>query len=155
MRCLLHERNTNKLKFKEEQNYGKKIYKICKDVVKVTDEEVAELRGIYKEQLAYTHPLKMATVGKQHRLGDYNRKVMRKLMELKKIIENGPEEELQEDMKGYIDKAINDYEDCLKHEVGKEIRLTDKEKELIEYGYNQASLDMGWEIHEGDDGDDK
>lgn len=124
-----------------------KIYKICKDAISVTEEEIAELRGIYKEQLAYSHPLKCATAKHQHDLGNYNRKVIQKLIELKTILENGPEVEIQDDMRDCINKAIADYENNLKHETGKEIKLTDKEKELIEYGYMQAGLDMAWRTH--------
>lgn len=66
-----------------------KIYKICKDVLKITDEEVSEVREIAKGQLEYNHPLKMATTGTQHALGEYNNKVLDKLLELKAVIEEG------------------------------------------------------------------
>lgn len=66
-----------------------KIYKICKDVLKITDDEVAEIREIANGQLEYSHPLKMATVRKQHTLGEHNNKVLDKLLELKAVIEEG------------------------------------------------------------------
>ncbi|MHC1722758.1 MAG: hypothetical protein AB9836_06085 [Aminipila sp.] len=124
-----------------------KIFKICKDIIKITEEEIAECRGIYKEQLTYNHPLKMATVKKQNDLGRYNRKVIHKVIELKTILENGPEVEIKDDMRDSINKTIKDYENNLKHETGKEIKLTDREKELVEYGYMQAGLDMAWCTH--------
>lgn len=124
-----------------------KIFKICKDITKITEEEIAECRGIYKEQLAYNHPLKMATVKKQNDLGRYNRKVIHKVIELKTILENDLEVEIKDDMRDSINRTIIDYENNLKHGTGKEIKLTNREKELIEYGYTQASLDMAWEIH--------
>ena len=50
-------------------------------------------------------------------------------------------------MRDLINKAIENYENNLKHETGKEIKLTDEEKELIEYGYIQAGLDMAYIEH--------
>ena len=40
-----------------------------------------------------------------------------------------------------INKAINEYE-----EHGIKVELTDKEKELIEYGYIQCMLQVGYDI---------
>ena len=66
-----------------------KIYKICEDVLKITDEEVNEIKEIAKGQLEYNHPLKMATAGRLHALGEHNMKVLDKLLELKAAIEEG------------------------------------------------------------------
>lgn len=68
-----------------------KIYKICENVLKITDDEVSEIREIAKGQLEYMHPLKMATARKQHLLGEHNNKVLDKLLELKAVIEEGAE----------------------------------------------------------------
>ncbi len=40
-----------------------KILKICTDVMAITDEEIAEVRKIYENQLSYNNPLKPATSG--------------------------------------------------------------------------------------------
>lgn len=66
-----------------------KIYKICKDIVKITDEEIQEVKEVYEQQLSYSSPLKFATARKQHELGEHNKNVLEKLLELKAIIENG------------------------------------------------------------------
>ena len=68
-----------------------KIYKICKDILKITEEEITEVRKVYEDQLNYVHPLKMATVKSQHDLGRYNQKVIYQLLELKTILEVGPD----------------------------------------------------------------
>lgn len=70
-------------------NMENKIYKICEDVLKITDTEVNELREIARNQLAYNHPFKMATARRQHALGQHNNKVLDKLLELKEVIEQG------------------------------------------------------------------
>ncbi|OYP41516.1 hypothetical protein C8E03_108164 [Lachnotalea glycerini] len=66
-----------------------KIYGICRNVLKITDEEIAEVKEVYEEQLNYISPLKMATTGKQRELGEHNKQVLEKLLELKVILENG------------------------------------------------------------------
>ena len=66
-----------------------KIHKICKEVLKITDEEIEELREIAKRQEEYFSPLKMATAAKQNALGKHNNAVLDKLIELKEVIEQG------------------------------------------------------------------
>ena len=66
-----------------------KIFGICKNVLKITDEEVSELREIAKQQQEYCHPLKMATTAWQNELGKYNDKVLDKILELKAVLEQG------------------------------------------------------------------
>ena len=63
-----------------------KIYKICENVLEITDEEIAELTEVYEGQLAYCHPFKMATAEKQHKLGAHNRDVVNRLMELRSAL---------------------------------------------------------------------
>lgn len=66
-----------------------KIYKICKDILKITDEEITEVIEIYNGQLNYNHPLKMGVAAKQRKLGKHNKEVMDKLIDLKMAIEKG------------------------------------------------------------------
>lgn len=66
-----------------------KIYSVCKNIIKVTDEEIQEVKGVYEQQLSYMSPLKMGTTRKQHELGAHNKQVLEKIIELKTILENG------------------------------------------------------------------
>lgn len=66
-----------------------KIYGICRNVLKITDEEIAECREIARGQQEYFSPLRMATTSWQHELGEHNNKVLDKLLELKEILEQG------------------------------------------------------------------
>ena len=45
-----------------------KIYKICEDVLTITDDEIKELREIAEGQKRYNNPLRMATSGWQQEL---------------------------------------------------------------------------------------
>lgn len=66
-----------------------KIYKICEEVLTVSEDEIKELRDIAAGQKEYMQPLKMATTRRQHELGEHNDKVLDKLLELKEVIESG------------------------------------------------------------------
>lgn len=66
-----------------------KILKICTDIRAITDEEIAQVRQIYEDQLSYNNPLKPATSGCQYELGLYNKNVLEALLNLKKLIEAG------------------------------------------------------------------
>lgn len=66
-----------------------KIYKICEDTLRITDEEIKEIKDIYEQQINYMSPLKMATTRKQNELGQYNKQVLEKILELKKLLEVG------------------------------------------------------------------
>lgn len=66
-----------------------KIYRICKQVLKITEDEITEVKEIYEGQLSYINPLKMATTGKQRELGEHNKQVLEKLLELKAVLESG------------------------------------------------------------------
>ncbi|WP_303997108.1 hypothetical protein [Desulfovibrio piger] len=66
-----------------------KIADLCLLVHELTDEDFREADEIIHGQLEYCHPLKMATAGWQHQLGEHNRAVVAKLRELKEIIEQG------------------------------------------------------------------
>ena len=66
------------------------IVSICRNIRKVTDEELAELGVEAARQLSYMHPLKMGTAAKQCALGQYNMGVIQKLRELRDFINAGP-----------------------------------------------------------------
>ena len=66
-----------------------KIYKICKDILKITNEEIEEIQEIAEGQMQYINPLRPATQAKQNALGEHNNKVLNKLIELKEVIEAG------------------------------------------------------------------
>lgn len=66
-----------------------KIFKICEEVLKITDREINEVRAIAKAQEEYSHPFKCATAAKQNEIGKFNNKVLDKLLELKEILEQG------------------------------------------------------------------
>ena len=68
-----------------------KINNICKNILKITEEEVEELRDSFDEQVNYIHPLKHATAKKYNKLGSYNHKVLDKMLELKELIKGGKE----------------------------------------------------------------
>ena len=63
-----------------------KILKICTDIRAITDEEIAQVRQIYEDQLSYNNPLKPATSGWQYELGVHNKNVAVKIED--RIIEN-------------------------------------------------------------------
>ncbi len=60
-----------------------KINSVCKRVMQITDEEIAEMRDVATGQLNYLSPLKMATVAKQYYLGTHNNLVLDRLVELR------------------------------------------------------------------------
>ena len=64
-----------------------KIYKICEDVLTITDDEIKELREIAEGQKRYNNPLRMATSGWQQELGEHNDKVLDAIIALKKELE--------------------------------------------------------------------
>ena len=68
-----------------------KIYKICEDVLTITDDEIKELREIAEGQKRNNNPLRMATSGWQQELGEHNDKVLDAIIALKKELEAGAE----------------------------------------------------------------
>ena len=68
-----------------------KIYKICEDILTITDEEIKELREIAEGQKNYNNPLRMATSGWQQELGEHNDNVLDAIIALKKELEVGTE----------------------------------------------------------------
>ena len=66
-----------------------KINEICKSVLELQDEDYAEAAQIIEDQKGYFNPLKMATMGWQHELGEHNEKVVAKVKELHEILKAG------------------------------------------------------------------
>lgn len=63
-----------------------RIYKICEDVLQITEDEIAEIREIAEGQKSYFNPLKIATMGWQQELGEHNEKVLEALINLKNVV---------------------------------------------------------------------
>ncbi len=60
------------------------IYKFCGELKDgKLDEQIADLEATAQEQIEYTHPLKLATVAEQHKLGKHNMRAAEILKELK------------------------------------------------------------------------
>lgn len=76
----------------QEENENS-IYGICERILNITEDEIKEIEQIYTEQLNYVHTFKLATQKKQHKLGEYNKKVIDKLKDVKLFIEKGKTEE--------------------------------------------------------------
>lgn len=63
-----------------------KINEICRTILTITDEEIAEVRYIIEGQKNYIHPLKRATQKKQNALGKANELVLNSIIETKKLL---------------------------------------------------------------------
>lgn len=72
----------------------KTINEIRKLITSLTDEDFEELQEMAEEQANYIHPLKIATAQRIREAGEYNKKVIPVLKELRDIfIEGKPKEE--------------------------------------------------------------
>lgn len=70
----------------------KTINEIRKLITSLTDEDFEELQEMAERQANYAHPLKMATAQRIREAGEYNKKVIPVLKELRDIfIEGKPE----------------------------------------------------------------
>ncbi len=76
-------------KRKEKEISVEKIEIACKEVLKITEEELKEMEKIAQQQMEYFNPLKMETAGWQHELGQHNKRVVKKIRELKETLEAG------------------------------------------------------------------
>lgn len=65
------------------------INSICKNVLKITEDEFSEMEQIAQNQLAYIHPLKLATQARQHSLGAHNMKAVDLLRQLQTHLKSG------------------------------------------------------------------
>ena len=68
-----------------------KILDICVEVLKITDEEIEDMRMVIDGQKNYISPLRPVTQGRQNALGRHNEKALDKLLELKAVLETGAE----------------------------------------------------------------
>lgn len=66
-----------------------KVNKVCKSVLKLTDEDFNVVDEMAQEQSDYVHPLKGATQSKFNDLGNHNQRVIAALKNLKDVIESG------------------------------------------------------------------
>jgi hypothetical protein len=62
------------------------IYKICKDILKITTKEFKEVSEMALNQAGYIHPLKQATQSRVVNAGKNNLKIIELLMELQDVI---------------------------------------------------------------------
>jgi hypothetical protein len=64
-----------------------KVNKICKGIMHLTEEDFEAIEYLADQQMAYMHPLKMATQAKLNDLGVHNRRVAKGLRNMKAAIE--------------------------------------------------------------------
>lgn len=65
-----------------------KVNKICKSILKLTDEDFETVRNMANDQLNYIHPLKGAKQLKINKTGEYNYQVLAILKTLRQTITN-------------------------------------------------------------------
>ncbi|HTI94720.1 MAG TPA: hypothetical protein VL727_29215 [Puia sp.] len=65
----------------------KKVDRICRAIMKLTDEDFTAVEEMAAEQQAYMHPLKYATAARINDLGDHNKRMAKGLRIMKKQIE--------------------------------------------------------------------
>lgn len=65
------------------------IAPLCKKVLQVTDEDIAEIERIAKDQMDFVHPLKNGTASRLHRLGEHNLNVLEGIRALRETIRKG------------------------------------------------------------------
>lgn len=70
-------------------NSIQKVNDICKSILSITDKDLAAIEKMAKEQSEYIHPLKNATAGKYHELGNHNLLVFEALKNIRNIIKAG------------------------------------------------------------------
>ena len=71
-----------------------KIGKICRDILELTDEDLQKTLDMAEGQRNYISPFKLAKQKEFHNLGEYNLNVCNKLIELRKLIQNGAPDKL-------------------------------------------------------------
>ncbi|MEL7609512.1 MAG: hypothetical protein AAGU74_08385 [Bacillota bacterium] len=73
----------------KERSSINEVNKVCKAVLKLTDEDFSEVEDMAKAQAAYAHPFKMATAAQQQEYGDHNMRVLAALRNLRDVIRAG------------------------------------------------------------------
>ena len=66
-----------------------KVNKLCKSVLKLTDEDLQAVDEMAQEQSNYIHPLKGATQKKFNELGNHNQRVLSALQNLRQVLIEG------------------------------------------------------------------
>ena len=67
----------------------KKVNNLCKQVLKLTEQDFEAVEQMQKEQSGYSHPLKNATAAKYNELGKHNKRVIEALKKLHLEITKG------------------------------------------------------------------
>jgi hypothetical protein len=66
-----------------------KVNKLCKSVLKLTDEDLGMVDEMAQKQSGYINPLKNATQGKLNKLGSHNQRVLVALKNLRQVLIDG------------------------------------------------------------------
>lgn len=73
----------------KKRNGIKEINKVCELVLKLTDNDFAEMWEVVLQQMEYNNPLKTATTHWQYELSQHNKKVLEILQQLREVLHNG------------------------------------------------------------------
>lgn len=71
------------------ESFLNKIDVLCCHALQITDQNIEDMREVIKDQREFMMPLMPATTEWQHKLADFNERVLEKVLELKALIESG------------------------------------------------------------------
>jgi len=71
----------------------KKVNKLCKSVLKLTEQDLQAVDEMATEQASYIHPLKGAKQAKFNDLGNHNQRVLSALQNLRQVLIDGEPKE--------------------------------------------------------------
>jgi len=66
-----------------------KVNEVCKAVLSLTEDDIIAVEAMQQEQSNYTHPFKVGKQAKHNANGEYNRKVIAHLKDLRKVLLDG------------------------------------------------------------------
>jgi hypothetical protein len=66
-----------------------KVDEVCKAVLSLTDDDIIAVEAMQQEQSSYTHPFKGSSQAKHNANGEYNRRVIAHLKDLRKVLLEG------------------------------------------------------------------
>lgn len=66
-----------------------KVNKLCKSVLKLTEQDLQAVDEMATEQASYIHPLKGAKQAKFNDLGNHNQRVLSALQNLRQVLIDG------------------------------------------------------------------
>ena len=69
----------------------KKINAICEEILKLEEKDYKDAEQIINGQKKYISPLRPKTQAWQNELGEYNKKVVKKIKELHELLKTGAE----------------------------------------------------------------